>query len=627
MEYLTIPGVEIASVGMKWPTASGALTVRLEHLQDAMEAANNDPHVVPPRLKIGHSDPRFNSEDDLAHDHDPSWDGEPAVGVVRNLRLTNDGATLVGDYEEVPDWLAQALPSAYPNRSMEGSWSMAEGPAGEPMGTWDWETPGGKKYSLVITAVALLGVSRPAILDLEDLRRFLVAGEGLVVAGSEPKGGVAASGNIDGVKTQPAAARADVDKVLDLFCSEFAAGDRYWWWPRSVWTEPNEIVADDNEGSLWRIGFSSDEQQRVTFDEPTRVLETFVDAPAARAALLAVAAAKFDDEGNERRPAASFATRSDSPARAAVTDNAWDGSPARFSDAEYARACILDRADCGEGDLAPKQRYSVPVKEPDGTINRNGCHTAAGGRGIGATKACAKAKERAAKRLVSIYRNDLEEEPPDSLMSMAGMAAPAAAQGGVGDSAIQSGMDAAAELRKVLGLAEDASDDEVQTALAAREGGEEQEGSGNGEAGDGEPAGGDGGEEQTGGDGSTEPAGQTEPVAASTVTMDAATAADLRRKAEAGAQARAEQIRDRRERLIARAVEEGKFAPARAGHYRQLHESDPEGTESMIEGLAAGLVPVEERGSSADPARASATAVTDEEMVALFGVHFRRSAD
>jgi HK97 family phage major capsid protein len=51
----------------------------------------------------------------------------------------------------------------------------------------------------------------------------------------------------------------------------------------------------------------------------------------------------------------------------------WDGSPSRFSDEQYARACILDRGpDAGP----PKQRYSLPVRDPDGTLNCDGVASA-----------------------------------------------------------------------------------------------------------------------------------------------------------------------------------------------------------------------------------------------------------
>lgn len=168
---VTISEVELVSVGMDWPGSNGSLTFRFDHLQDATVAANEDPHIQLPRIKIGHMDPRFNTETEF--DHDPFHefdDGEPALGSVENLQLVNDGAVLIGDFVRVPYWLASIMPAAYPSRSVEGAFLD---------GQWKVETPGGKEYSFVLTAVALLGIFRPAVEDLEDLEAFLIEGDGV----------------------------------------------------------------------------------------------------------------------------------------------------------------------------------------------------------------------------------------------------------------------------------------------------------------------------------------------------------------------------------------------------------------------------------------------------------------
>lgn len=323
-DYVTIPDVELVSVGMDWPSASGDITIRFDHLRDAMVAANEDPHVVPPRLKIGHVDPRFSDPDDPGHN--PFYDGEPAVGSVRNLRLTNDGATLVGDYVEVPAWLAEALPSAYPSRSIEGAYQPPEESLGKPEGRWDVVTPGGKRYSFVLTACALLGVQRPAVQDLDDLQRFLVAGEGLVVAGAAPEGGQPAAATMTDVPAP--SLTASVDKVVEAFQTTVAQGERMWWWVREMVTDPNEIVADDDEGNLFLVPFSSDGDQQVTFGDPRRALQIFVDAPASAAVK---AAQSLHPKGS--RVLASFKSRDEIPGIKPKTDAAEGGQddPARNS--------------------------------------------------------------------------------------------------------------------------------------------------------------------------------------------------------------------------------------------------------------------------------------------------------
>jgi HK97 family phage prohead protease len=107
----------------------------------------------------------------------------------------------------------------------------------------------------------------------------------------------------------------------------------------------------------------------------------------------------------------------------AISDAPWSNfSDGDYSDAQYARACLVDRGpDAG----TPKQRYSLRVREPSGVINRNGVHAAAG-RISQVRGATAEQIRSAARALVRIYRDDLGEEPPPALLELAGMAAPAA---------------------------------------------------------------------------------------------------------------------------------------------------------------------------------------------------------
>ena len=159
--YETIPNVELTTMGIDWPAHPVPATWTLENLVDAMVAANDDPLIRLPRVKVGHVlwQPGF---PEGFGDHDPFWDGMPAFGSGKNLRLTNDGAKLVCDLVEVPTWLARAAPSAWPNRSIE--WA------------WDVETEGGKRYSAVITGIGLLGTQQHAVKDLADLQRLLTQG-------------------------------------------------------------------------------------------------------------------------------------------------------------------------------------------------------------------------------------------------------------------------------------------------------------------------------------------------------------------------------------------------------------------------------------------------------------------
>jgi hypothetical protein len=138
-----LKNVEIARVG-KWSLASGPLDVTEQMLIDAAEYANLE-GARPGYLKIGHTDPRF------------TGDGEPSLGWLHNLRVEGSGndAALVGDIHDVPQWLAEAAPKHWPDRSMEG---------------WTDYQVGDRTYAMVVDGLALLGVTPPGMSSLRSLR-------------------------------------------------------------------------------------------------------------------------------------------------------------------------------------------------------------------------------------------------------------------------------------------------------------------------------------------------------------------------------------------------------------------------------------------------------------------------
>lgn len=184
-QYGSLLGVELVSVGMEWPAHPEPITLRLEHLVDMMVAANDDPLISRPRIKLGHERWQFNETGVVElGDHDPFWQGEPAFGTATNLRLNDQGNYLLGDLVEMPWWMVEAAPSAWPNRSCEWVWNIETAtplqvtqPQLLPADMLtDFETEGGKRYSAVLTAVALLGVQRQAVKNLRDLARAMVDG-------------------------------------------------------------------------------------------------------------------------------------------------------------------------------------------------------------------------------------------------------------------------------------------------------------------------------------------------------------------------------------------------------------------------------------------------------------------
>lgn len=85
---------------------------------------------------------------------------------------------------------------------------------------------------------------------------------------------------------------------------------------------------------------------------------------------------------------------------------------------QWHRACLIHLHD---GPPTSKEQCKLPVREPDGTLNRNGVHAAAGALAgaRGGVDAPLEQKRKAARKLISLYRI-LEEEPPESIRKLAG---------------------------------------------------------------------------------------------------------------------------------------------------------------------------------------------------------------
>lgn len=453
----TIKGVPIAQTGIEYPASTGPVTFTEEDLAD-MVAAQDDPAIVCPRLKLGHIDARFNTA--LA-------DGEPAFGLATNLRLENNGNTVVCDYEGVPDWLADVLPSAYPNRSVEGH--------------WDVETVTGHKWRFVCTDVALLGVVWPGISTLDDLQTALsdAGPEGVEV---EPTETVQATGTLS-AKVKEMLASVNLEDVRRQFYDEVATQEtgRYWWWVRAVLLDPNELIVDDDDGGLYRVPFSTDGED-VTFDDPVPVKINYVDAPepvaASAASVGAVMAAVYDHRPETRQKEAPVEGSSTSP-----------GTP--------------------------------PAEETAATVDLT-------------------------------------------------------------------------LLRKHLGLKDDATEEEVNAALAAA-----------GET----PAGGEEDEPEE-----EDTPSAAELAASGTVTIDKETLATLQRNSQLGLTAFERQRVSDRDQFLAAALAAGKFPPSRLKHWTEAWETEhkvhgnADGIKATIEQMPAGLIPVSQLGGQPNTEAASGEA-------------------
>jgi len=97
-----------------------------------------------------------------------------------------------------------------------------------------------------------------------------------------------------------------------------------------------------------------------------------------------------------------------------VSEEPWDGSPSRFTDAEWTRSCALD---LGPELTSIKERYSLPIREPDGTLNRSAVHAAASL--LARITAASVAVIAAAARLLLAAFRALRDDPPESLRRLA----------------------------------------------------------------------------------------------------------------------------------------------------------------------------------------------------------------
>jgi hypothetical protein len=249
-----IRNVELMHAGT-WSASTGIHTFTSDDFAYAV-AAIECPAVRRPVLKLGHTDPRF--------------DGQPAVGYIDNLVTINDGHGLGGDYVGMPGWMtAEVLASAYPDRSVEGQ--------------WDYKCALGHVHPFVLTGVALLGTTEPAIGTLTSLQDVAAL---YGVAASAPAGGTPVSVHLKG-KNMPnprpttVAAGVTTEDVRRAYYDDA---------PWSVWIEEMHldplqlIILDDATGERSRVPIvvsGTDGTEAVTFGDAVPVVIRYEDAASA----------------------------------------------------------------------------------------------------------------------------------------------------------------------------------------------------------------------------------------------------------------------------------------------------------------------------------------------------------
>lgn len=212
-------------------------------------------------------------------------------------------------------------------------------------------------------------------------------------------------------------------------------------------------------------------------------------------------------------------------------------------------------------------------------------------------------------------------------------------EAGVGDAGNNVGM--TPEQLKALGLAEDATPEQISARIAELTALE----AAGGEGGEGEPAGGGEGGEPAGGEGGTDEGGEPatgaeggEPAGGEGATPPAAAAgADdgfvrvpasewerVQEGAAAGTKVAAAAETTRRDDTIAAATAVGKIAPSAKTSMENLHKRDPDAFYNLLTasvdkgGLAEGLHPVNRQGGVGQEVATASAALTPQRMGQLF---------
>jgi hypothetical protein len=227
-----IANIELARPGT-WLLKSGPIEVTPKHLEDAARFAGR-PGARPGYLKLGHTDERF-----------VAADGEPALGWLHNIRVEeDDGPVLMGDLKDMPDWLAEAAPRHWPDRSIEG---------------WEDYEHDGEKYALVVEGLSLLGVTPPGMPSIRSLRD-LPAALG-VAAALEPSGRriVASLGT---TQTSAPSAGEPIKKGAGMSLAKYR---------EALAGLPDDASEEDVEAALTTAGFAPTPPEVAPTPEPQQV--------------------------------------------------------------------------------------------------------------------------------------------------------------------------------------------------------------------------------------------------------------------------------------------------------------------------------------------------------------------
>jgi hypothetical protein len=610
---ITIPGVDILAAG-SWNLLSGEQEFSTDDLRNAIQAAQC-PSVGDPVIKIGHNDPNF--------------DGEPAVGRVRNMRLAAQGTKVTADLVGMPGWLGAVAASAYPRRSIEGTYNFA--------------CQTGHRHPFVITALALLGVTPPGVGVLSGLPN-VAALYGVTAAAQVPRAElwITAGGNMPEI-TAAAISEADVRRAY--YDRE---GLPATYWITELRMDPAElIVADEATSKVYRVPWSI-EAGAVAFGDAREVQVTYADVMASlgRASGTAITFASAADSRD--LPQVTAADAGDGGGQdggqaggdgtagpdADGLDASWDGDLADLGDmsgltvadiVDAARSLGDEVADddmaagkpkLGSGARAAKlkaqglsgaligwigrHRYGAKrmAKWAAQGRKRKAAHAAAGGVSVDAAgrHGAWTGTHSHPHAALGHQGGDQTHDHSHSHKGDGTHAHVHAAGRTGGGTEVEFTEAQQAALRSALGMAEDdeLTEDSLVTAAGALR----------------ERA-----------DAKVMAAGRPAPLPPGVMTVDKQAWESLNSEIQAAKAFRSEVARGERDKIIAAAVTQGKFAPARVRLYEKMWDADPDNARAVIASLPRNAVPVEDVGAAG-----TEDDLTPDEYKSLFPPDYQRAA-
>jgi len=578
---VTIPDVDIVATGT-WNLSTGEATFTTDDLAAAVDASSC-PAVGPPLIKLGHIDPRF--------------DGEPAVGRVANMTLTASGNKITGDLAGMPGWLGDVLPSAYPNRSIEG--------------TYGFVCQIGHVHPFVITALALLGVASPGVGVLNSLEDIAALYGVAAAAAADPgrtwtlmiRGGAPMAGTVlaQGITTE------DVRRA-------YYENASYEMWITELQLDPLQlIVADEGTSKVYRVPVTT-KGGKLTFGDAVEVIVEYVDVPTTTAAAGGMRWASRDESREGITTAGGPPTPLSSAAaalgrlreiRAQVADMDADesvNSMIAALDATLDQASALIPADTSglEPDVAQAltliiaaesiaddlmellgiddpddraaSRISAARTPPHEEEHVSGTSAASADHGVCAEATTHSHSHAAMGSQGGDETHTHEHSHPAGTgthdhthASAAGDTHAHTGTDRIGASAVDFTEEHTAALRASLGLADD---QELTPALII-------------EALTRRPA-----------------AAARGQLPQGVIAVDSEQWDKLNAQVRAGEEFIARQRVKERDMVISAAIADGKFSPARRTHWVRLWDSDPEGTRDVLGGLQKNVVPVSDLGSA-----------------------------